>query len=65
MFKKAKMDVRAHSEEREWLTNLGGGNIVEGVQNLIQDLTSKRSGDDDYYYYSKGNRKKFGRWRSN
>ena len=63
MAKKSKVDVRAHSEEREWLLSLGGGNIVEGVRNLVQDLTENRSTRDDYYAAS--TRGKFGSWRRN
>jgi hypothetical protein len=39
-------EVRAHSQEREWLLNLGNGDIVEGAQSLIKqimnDQTAKR-----------------------
>ncbi len=32
-----KQNVRDHSEERDWLLRLGGGNIFFGVQNLLKE----------------------------
>ena len=43
MFKKSKSNVRDHSEEREWLTDLGEGNLVAGVQFLIQQLAEQKA----------------------
>jgi hypothetical protein len=43
---KYKVDVRVHSQEREWLRSLGGGDIVEGAQNLIRQLLER--GEDNY-----------------
>ena len=63
MGKKKNCDVRGHSQEREWLQNLGGGSLVDGVRSLIEDMKDKRSGGDDYYYYSKGNRRNILKWR--
>jgi hypothetical protein len=40
---KSKKDVRVHSQEREWLLSLGGGNIVNGVRSLVQQMTEKQS----------------------
>jgi len=37
MFKKRKIIVREHAQEREWLLNLGKGNIFAGVQSLIEE----------------------------
>ena len=62
MAKKLNIDVRVHSEEREWLLNLGGGNIIEGVQHLIQEMSDKRLKDD---YYLEEKRGLFGKWRKN
>ncbi len=36
MIKSNKTAVRSHSQEREWLVNLGKGNIVAGVRSLVQ-----------------------------
>jgi hypothetical protein len=63
MAKNKDVDVRLHSQEREWLRNLGGGDLVEGVQNLIRQLLER---DDDKYYDYPDHREKrgfFGRWR--
>ena len=62
MAKKYNIDVRKHSEEREWLLNLGGGNIIEGVQHLIQEMSDKRAKDS---YYPEEKRGLFGKWRKN
>ncbi|MBN1991908.1 MAG: hypothetical protein JW953_04345 [Anaerolineae bacterium] len=42
MGKNAKLAVRLHSQEREWLLSLGNGNIVEGVRNLVQQAKEKQ-----------------------
>ena len=65
MGKDTKLDVRIHSQEREWLLNLGGGNIVEGVRHLIEDLKDKRAGADGYSYTTKNKHGKFLKWRDN
>ena len=36
MSKESKLAIRSHAEERQWLINLGEGNIVKGVRTLIQ-----------------------------
>lgn len=36
MGKKQDLNVRSHGEEREWLTSLGNGNILEGIRSLIE-----------------------------
>jgi hypothetical protein len=46
MFKKSKNNVRDHSEEREWLTNLGEGNLVAGVQFLVRQLAEQKAAQD-------------------
>jgi hypothetical protein len=38
-----KEDVRDHAQEREWLRNLGKGNIFQGVQQLVQQEKSEKS----------------------
>ena len=43
MFKKKKSKVREHSEEREWLVDLGEGNLVAGVQQLIQQMEEQQT----------------------
>ncbi len=64
MSRNTDFDVRGHSQEREWLLTLGGGNIIEGVRNLIEDLKDKGPAkDDDDYYYSESKRRKFFKWR--
>ncbi len=59
MFRKSNASVREHSEEREWLENLGGGNLVAGVQSLLQQMAEEQA---------KGNRTdkrgKFSGWRN-
>ncbi len=62
MGKDLNLDVRGHSQEREWLLNLGGGNIVDGVKNLVEQMTRRQSSWDDYPREKSG---KFGRWRDN
>jgi len=36
MSKDSKLTIRSHAEERQWLLDLGGGNIVKGVRTLIK-----------------------------
>lgn len=36
-------EVRAHSQEREWLLNLGNGDIVEGAQSVIKQIMSNQT----------------------
>lgn len=43
MFKKKNTKVREHSEEREWLVDLGEGNLVAGVRQLIQQMEEQQS----------------------
>ena len=42
MGKNNKLEVRLHSQEREWLQNLGNGSVLEGVRNLIENAKEKR-----------------------
>ena len=58
MFKKSKESVRDHSEEREWLTDLGGGNLVAGVQLLLRQMAEKKAEKE----YLKEERR---RWKRN
>ncbi|MCB0195110.1 MAG: hypothetical protein KDJ65_24395 [Anaerolineae bacterium] len=48
MSKRDNIDVRIHSQEREWLQSLGGGSIVEGAKNLIRQLLDKNEDKDIY-----------------
>jgi hypothetical protein len=43
MSKSNRIEVRLHSQEREWLQNLGNGSILEGVRNLVEDAKNKRT----------------------
>ncbi|MEW5959870.1 MAG: hypothetical protein AB1801_19265 [Chloroflexota bacterium] len=36
MSKDSKLAIRSHAEERQWLIDLGEGNIIKGVRTLIQ-----------------------------
>lgn len=63
MWKKKDDEVRCHEQEREWLRNLGGGDLVEGARNLIEQLLDKRD-KDHYEYYPERKRGLFGRWRN-
>ena len=47
MFKKKNIKVREHSEEREWLVDLGEGNLVAGVRQLIQQMEEQQSRKDN------------------
>ena len=40
MQKDNKVTVRSHSKEREWLLNLGQGNLVQGVRTLVEQTQS-------------------------
>ncbi len=63
MAKNTNFDVRGHTQEREWLVNLGGGNIVEGVRNLIEDMKDKRTAKNESPYSSTNKRNKLFKWR--
>ncbi len=39
----SKAAIRSHSQEREWLLNLGNGNIVTGVRQLVKQKKEKPS----------------------
>ena len=43
MSKSNRIEVRLHSQEREWLQSLGNGSILEGVRNLVEDTKDKRT----------------------
>jgi hypothetical protein len=43
MHKERKIEVREHSQEREWLKNMGNGSVLEGVRNLIENAREKHS----------------------
>jgi len=43
MAKDKHSEVRAHSQEKEWLLNLGNGNIVEAAQNLIRQIMTDQA----------------------
>jgi hypothetical protein len=61
MSKNTNLEVRLHRQEREWLLNLGQGNIIEGVRNLIQQAKDKQElRRNDYYVRGRGG-KKWGR----
>jgi len=62
MSKNINLEVRLHAQEREWLLNLGQGNIIEGVRNLIQQAKDKQElRRNDYYLRGKGGKYKWGR----
>jgi len=42
MGKNSKIEVRLHSQEREWLQSLGNGSVLDGVRNLIENAKEKR-----------------------
>ncbi len=48
MRKNSQETVRSHLQERQWLINLGGGNIVEGVKNLIERINTEQVRDSNY-----------------
>ena len=43
MRKAKNSEVRGHSQEKEWLLNLGNGDIVEGAQSLIRQLMTDQA----------------------
>jgi hypothetical protein len=43
MAKKETINVRDHSQEREWLLSLGKGNIFAGVQSLLQKVQESKA----------------------
>jgi hypothetical protein len=43
MGKAKNSEVRGHSQEKEWLLNLGNGDIVEGAQSLIRQLRTDQT----------------------
>jgi hypothetical protein len=43
MGKAKNSEVRGHSQEKEWLLNLGNGDIVEGAQSLIRQLMTDQA----------------------
>ena len=45
MSKKRDINVRSHGEEREWLTSLGNGNILEGIRSLIENAKGGKRWD--------------------
>ena len=61
MSKSTKLAVRLHSQEREWLLNLGNGNILEGVRNLVQQAKEKQLARDDYLKGKSGRSKLWGK----
>ncbi len=48
MKKDNKFTTRTHLEERNWLVNLGNGNLIEGVKILIERAKGERSGQKHY-----------------
>ncbi len=60
MNKNAKLEVRLHSQEREWLLNLGNGNILEGIRNLIEQAKDRQLLRDDYLKEKSGKTKLWG-----
>ena len=59
MGRKPDYDVRIHAQEREWLQNLGEGDLVEGARNLIQKLLGKQNEDRESF---KGKWRKSSQW---
>jgi hypothetical protein len=43
MLKEKNSEVRGHSQEKEWLLDLGNGDIVEGAQSLIRQLITDQA----------------------
>ena len=41
MGRKHKIEVRDHNKEREWLLQMGSGNLVNGVQQLVQQAANQ------------------------
>jgi hypothetical protein len=48
MSRNSKPTVRSHTEERQWLLNLGQGNLVEGVRTLIQHSQGQPNGRNGF-----------------
>lgn len=46
MGKKNDDDVRDHNQERDWLLKLGHGNLVDGVDQLLQQLANSKNAPD-------------------
>lgn len=63
MGKNAKLAVRLHSQEREWLLSLGNGSILEGVRNLIEQVKEKQLTRDNYCLKDKSGKSKL--WGKN
>ncbi len=62
MSKNSNLEVRLHAQEREWLLNLGQGNIIEGVRNLIQQAKDRQAlRRNDYSLRGKGGKYKWER----
>jgi hypothetical protein len=40
-------EVRAHNEERDWLRNLGDGDLVEGVHYMIEQMQENKEWSND------------------
>lgn len=55
MAKNNKQSIRSHSQERQWLVNLGKGNLVEGVRSLVQQNQQGSSARNGHH---KGHRRK-------
>ena len=43
MRKAKNAEVRGHSQEKEWLLDLGNGDIVEGAQSLIRQMMTDQA----------------------
>ena len=41
MGRKTNTEVRDHNKEREWLLQMGGGSLVSGVQQLVQQAAKQ------------------------
>jgi hypothetical protein len=58
MSKKNHVDVRDHSQEKEWLKQLGQGNLVNGVDQLLQQMADSKNASDYLKDYKSGWRRK-------
>lgn len=58
MKKDSNIAVRSHSQERQWLVDLGKGNLVDGVKNLIQYSQGQPNGNNGAPKGSAGKPKK-------
>jgi hypothetical protein len=45
---KNNQEVRDHAKERDWLMDLGDGDLVEGVHYLIEQLQDNKEWSEDY-----------------